>query len=190
MAAPNSILTVAIRHSYLGARLHLLTHFSNSLPLRDEHVSSRSSPIGPELLGASDSEAREIRPDLSCNRRDLHWLPIQARIRFKMNVITRNWWAKQVKSRRGATYDPAAQVQGPSFSAYRSTWFPIFPTTVELLPVDIRTYTRSSSVQKDTENSFMTVHFSLRIYVTSATSTRRLFWWEPRLRRRICEQKL
>ena len=70
-AAPNSnnsALTVAIRHSYVGARLHLLTHrLFKQPPLRDEHVSSRSSSVGPELLGASDSEAQEIRPDLSCN---------------------------------------------------------------------------------------------------------------------------
>ena len=70
-AAPNSnnsALTVAIRHSYLGARLHLLTHrLFKQPPLRHEHVSSRSSSVGPELLSASDSEAREIRPDLSRN---------------------------------------------------------------------------------------------------------------------------
>ena len=44
-AAPNSYdsaLIVAIRHSYLGARLYLFTHrLLKQPPLRDEHVSSR-----------------------------------------------------------------------------------------------------------------------------------------------------
>ena len=71
-AAPNSYhpaFTVAIRHSYIGACFHLLTHWHfKQPPLRDECTSSRSSSVGLEFLSTSDPENREIRPDLSCNQ--------------------------------------------------------------------------------------------------------------------------
>ena len=93
-AAPNSYnpaLTISIRHSNFDACFHLFTHrLLQQPPLRDEHVSSWSSSVGPEFLSAPDSENQEYDPISTAVRRDLHWLPIQARIQFKLNVITRN----------------------------------------------------------------------------------------------------
>ena len=38
---------------------------------------------------------RKYDPISTADRRDLHWLPIQARIKFKLNVITRNYLVGQ-----------------------------------------------------------------------------------------------
>ena len=194
-AAPNSYhpaFTVAIRHSYIGACLHLLTHrLFQQPPLRDERTSSRSSSVGPEFLSTSDPENREILPDLSgAIRRDLHWLPIQARICFKMNVNHKTLScgsSSRVLDRalppyqRGPgeaqpTIGGTSSALSPPFSqgTLRSTWFRhLIPTTVEPTSSRHSTLIRGATpLQKETEDSFhAAVRPPLRIYVTSATST-------------------
>ena len=89
-------------------------------------------------------------------RRDLHWLPIQARIRFKMNVITRNCLVGQapeyltelcrpineVPARRNLRSAAQVQLLVPRFRKERTgrRGFSISsPQLWNLLPVDIRT---------------------------------------------------
>ena len=71
-------------------RSTLCIDFSNSL------LYGTSTYLLDRLQSVLNSSARLILklgkydPISAAIRRDLHWLPIQARIRFKMNVITRN----------------------------------------------------------------------------------------------------
>ena len=105
-------------------------------------------------------------------RRDLHWLPIQARIRVKMNVITRNFvWVKLQSildralppyqrglSEAQSTIGDTSSALGPPFSqgACRSTWFlHLIPTTVESTSSRHSTSIWGATpFQKETENSF------------------------------------
>ena len=87
-----------IRHSLSPSAIRTLVHaficsridFSNSL------LYGTSTYLLDRLQSVLNSSARLILklgkydPISAAIRRDLHWLPIQARIRFKMNVITRN----------------------------------------------------------------------------------------------------
>ena len=87
-----------IRHSLSPSAIRTLVHaficsridFSNSL------FYGTSAYLLDRLRSALNSSARLILkiwkydPISTAVRRDLHWLPIQARIQFKLNVITRN----------------------------------------------------------------------------------------------------
>ena len=195
----NMNLKSTIRHSLSPSAIRTLVHaficsrinFSNSL------LYGTSTYLLDRLQSVLNSSARLILklgkydPISAAIQRDLHWLPIQARIRFKMNVITRNCLVGQapeylaelcrpineVPARRKPTIGGTSSALGPSFSygAYRSTWFlHLIPTTVEFTSSRHSNSIRgATSVQKETENSsHAAVHFSpLRIYVTSATST-------------------
>ena len=134
-----------IRHSLSPSAIRTLVHaficsridFSNSLLYGNECVSSRSSSVGPEFLSASDLENWEIRPDLNRNQTDLHWLPIQARIRFKMNVITRNCLVGQAPEYltelcRSINEVPARR--NLRSATQFSSWSPVFARSV---PVDV-----------------------------------------------------
>ena len=65
-AAPSSYnpaLTVAIRHSYLGACFHLLTHrFLQQPPLRDECISPWLSSVDPEISACLILKIRKYNP--------------------------------------------------------------------------------------------------------------------------------
>ena len=195
-AVPNSYdsaLIVAIRHSYLSARLYLFTHrLLKQPPLRDEHVSSRSSSVGLELLSASDTETRKIRPDLSRHptRPSLAANPSSYTLQDERHHKEIVLWVKlqstwpssavpSMKSRRDATYDRRHKFGSWSLVFVRSVPVDVgfsisSPQLWNLLPVDIRTlYEEPNLFRKRLKTHFMQQpHLSpLRIYVTSATST-------------------
>ena len=152
-----------IRHSLSPSAIRTLVHaficsridFSNSL------LYGTSTYLLDRLQSVLNSSARLILklgkydPISAAIRRDLHWLPIQARIRFKMNVITRNCLVGQapeylaelcrpineVPARRNLRSAAQVQLLVPRFRKERTgrRGFSISsPQLWNLLPVDIR----------------------------------------------------
>ena len=182
-----------IRHSLSPSAICTLVHAFISAHASTFQTASSTSSVGPELLSVSDSEAREIRPDRSCNptRPSLAANPSSYTFQDERHhkklscgpssrVLGRALPSYSTKSRRGATYDRRHkfdQLLVPRFRKERTGrrgFLHLIPTTVELISSRHSNSIRgASSVQKETENSsHAAVHFSpLRIYVTSATST-------------------
>ena len=187
-----------IRHSLSPSAIRTLVNalicsridFSNSL------LYGTSTYLLDRLQSVLNSSARLILrlgkydPISAAIRRELHWLPIQARIRFKMNAITRNCLVGQAPEYLAELCRPINEV--PARRKLRSAaqvqllvlrfrkehtgrrGFSISSPQLEFTSSRLSNSIRgASSVQKETENSsHAAVHFSpLRIYVTSATST-------------------
>ena len=155
-AAPNShnpALTISIRRSNFGACFHLFTHrfllYGTSAYLLDRLQSVLNSAARLIL------KIRKYDPISTVVRRDLHWLPIQARIKFKLNVITRNCLVGQapaylaelchsineIPTRRNLRSATQVQLLVPRYRKERSgrRGFSISsPQLWNLLPADIR----------------------------------------------------
>ena len=127
-----------IRHSLSPSAIRTLVHaficsridFSNSL------IYGTSTYLLDRLQSVLNSSARLILklgkydPISAAIRRDLHWLPIQARIRFKMNAITRNCLVGQapcrVLGRALPSYQRSPGEAQPTIGGTSSTLGPSF----------------------------------------------------------------
>ena len=152
-----------IRHSLSPSAIRTLVHaficsridFSNSL------LHGTSAYLLDRLQSVLNSSARLILkigkydPISTAVRRDLHWLPIQARIQFKLNIITRNClvgqapayltelchFINEIPARRNLRSATQVQLLVPRFREERSgrRGFSISsPQLWNLLPTDIR----------------------------------------------------
>ena len=152
-----------IRHSLSPSAIRTLVHaficsridFSNSL------LHGTSAYLLDRLQSVLNSSARLILkigkydPISTAVRRDLHWLPIQARIQFKLNIITRNClvgqapayltelchFINEIPARRNLRSATQVQLLVPRFRKERSgrRGFSISSSQLwNLLPTDIR----------------------------------------------------
>ena len=174
-------------HAFICTRVD----FSNSL------LYGTSAYLLDRLQSVLNSAARLILrigkydPISAAIRRDLHWLPVPFRIRYKLNSITSNCLAGRapeylielchsvtdIPARRNLRSSSQVQLLVPRYRKERSgkRGFSVSsPQLWNLLPADIRLlHNEHQLFRKRLKNSlYATVHaMPLRIYVNSVNST-------------------
>ena len=152
-----------IRHSLSPSAIRTLVHafICSRIDFSNRLLYGTSAYLLDRLQSVLNSSARLILkigkydPISTAVRRDLHWLPIQARIQLKLNVITRNFLVGQapayltelchsineIPARRNLQSATQVQLLVPRFRKERSgrRGFSISsPQLWNLLPADIR----------------------------------------------------
>ena len=147
------------------------------------------------FFSVPDSENREIRPELNRSQTDLHWLPIQAHIQFKLNVITRSCLVGQapayltelcrpineIPARRNLRSATQVQLLVPRFCKERSDRCGFFISSSHhrscgtCYQLKFDSYTRGHNFS-EIDSKLIVVHSSpVRIYATSVTSSTSIY---------------